>query len=86
MTWKETLLFIAGLPNEVFTTTTVAKKFNVRLSRASTTINTLRRWGYVKYNDRTVRGYGGFVVTPWGKQMATKWRAEHGEGGQSSTT
>lgn len=34
----------------------------------------LKRWGCIRYVDRKKRGWGGYIVTEWGKKMAQKWR------------
>lgn len=75
VTWKDVLLEIATWPSPLYVKQ-VAEFWRWPAGHAGRRIQILRSYGYVKYADRSKRGWGGYLVTPWGHTMAEKWRKE----------
>lgn len=76
-TWKDILVGIADWP--MVTVTSVVKEFGVSKSHASIVLSRMRQWGYLRYLDRSGKGYGGYEVTEWGKKYAKHITAPGGE-------
>lgn len=75
LTWKQVLFELIGM-SEPIRVVDVAHKLGRQNGEMSARLDTLRKWGYIKYADRIKKGYGGFVVTEWGKECAKRWKRE----------
>ena len=66
-TWKDILKEIKDWP--LVRVGKVAEKFGITLSHASIVLSRLHNWGYLRYLDRSGKGYLGYEVTEWGKKF-----------------
>lgn len=49
---------------------------NVTASYMAGILANLRRWGCIVYADKKKRGWGGYVVTDWGRECNARWEME----------
>ncbi len=73
ITWRDVLSEIASWTPPI-RTAAVARHFGRGKGEMFTRLHTLRRWGYLRYADRSQRGAGGYVVTEWGHACVARWR------------
>jgi DNA-binding IscR family transcriptional regulator len=77
MTSKKILCRIATLyPDEPFRIRDIGTILRLKPNYISAIFSNLRRWGCIRYQNREKRGWGGYLITPWGLTCAARWEKE----------
>jgi len=72
VTWKQILTLIAeyGAPVK---TVMLQADFQRSSGSMGKTLSRLHVWGYIKYADRSKRGWGGYIITESGMRRVKEW-------------
>lgn len=76
LTWKELLTGLVKASERVIRVAECARKFHRPSGEMGARLKTLRQWNYLRYADKSKKGYGGYVITPWGKKTAQRLEKE----------
>lgn len=70
LTWKRLLVHLQG--KEYIKTSYIATELGRPKAEMSKRIDTLRRWGYLRFVHRSMKGYGGYELTEKGKSFVIR--------------